>query len=202
GTPFVYQGEEIGMTNPDYNSIEEYRDVESKNYYNILMGEGKEEKEVIEVLKAKSRDNGRSPMQWNGDENGGFTTGKPWIATASNYSDINVSRALEDKTSIFYYYKKLISLRKNKEIIAEGSYKPILEEDDKVFGYIRDYKGERLIVLSNFYGQEAFIDLSKELFQEYKLIEPIIFNYQKAPELKESMVLRPFEAVAFYLVNN
>ncbi|WP_426348777.1 alpha,alpha-phosphotrehalase [Alloiococcus sp. CFN-8] len=201
GTPFIYQGEEIGMTNPHYNTIDKYKDVESKNYYNILMEEGRDEKEVIEVLKAKSRDNGRTPMQWSSDKNGGFTNGEPWIAVSSNYNEVNVAKALEDKASIFYYYKKLISLRKDKAIIAEGSYTPILEDNTKVFGYIRDYKEERLIVLNNFYGQEASVVLDKSFYEGFNVKAPIIFNYPEDPELKEAMVLRPFEAVAFYLVN-
>ena len=112
GTPYIYQGEEIGMTNPKFESIEQYRDVESLNIYNIKLEEGLSKEEIIGILKQKSRDNSRTPMQWNEEMNSGFTTSTPWISVAENYKEINVEKALEDKESVFYHYKKLIELRK------------------------------------------------------------------------------------------
>src|SRR5690625_2514530 len=108
GTPYIYQGEEIGMTNPNFSKIEEYRDVESLNAYKNLQKEGKTEEEIIGILQQKSRDNGRTPMQWSAREQAGFTTGTPWIDVADNYPEINTENALEDPTSIFYHYQKLI----------------------------------------------------------------------------------------------
>lgn len=113
GTPYIYQGEEIGMTNPNFHSIEQYRDVESLNIYDIKQEEGLSKEEIIEILKQKSRDNSRTPMQWNEEVNSGFTTSTPWISVAENFKEINVGKALEDKESVFYHYKKLIELRKN-----------------------------------------------------------------------------------------
>ena len=105
GTPYIYQGEEIGMTNPNFESIEQYRDVESLNIYDIKLEEGLSKEEIIGILKQKSRDNSRTPMQWNEDVNSGFTTSTPWISVAENFKEINVEKALEDKESVFYYYK-------------------------------------------------------------------------------------------------
>ena len=112
GTPYIYQGEEIGMTNPKFESIEQYRDVESLNIYDIKREEGLSKEEIIGILKQKSRDNSRTPMQWNEEMNSGFTTSTPWISVAENFTEINVEKALEDKESVFYHYKKLIELRK------------------------------------------------------------------------------------------
>ena len=105
GTPYIYQGEEIGMTNPNFESIEQYRDVESLNIYDIKLEEGLSKEEIIGILKQKSRDNSRTPMQWNEEVNSGFTTSTPWISVAENFKEINVEKALEDKESVFYYYK-------------------------------------------------------------------------------------------------
>jgi trehalose-6-phosphate hydrolase len=113
GTPYIYQGEEFGMSNPYFDSIDQYRDVESINYYNILKAKGVEEDKILQILRSKSRDNSRTPMQWNNEENGGFTTGTPWISLGKSYKYINAKNAVEDKMSVFYHYKKLISLRKN-----------------------------------------------------------------------------------------
>ncbi|EGT4137296.1 alpha,alpha-phosphotrehalase, partial [Clostridium perfringens] len=163
GTPYVYQGEEIGMTNPNFESIEDYRDVESINYFNILKEEGIDEKEIMEILKSKSRDNSRTPVQWNEEKNAGFTTGTPWINIANNYREINVERALENKDSVFYHYKKLIELRKNEDVIAYGDYIQLLEEHPKVYAYERNYNDEKLLVINNFYGEACLVDLSKEI---------------------------------------
>ena len=111
GTPYIYQGEEFGMTNPYFDSIEEYRDVESLNYYNILKEQGETEEDILEILRSKSRDNSRTPIQWNSKENAGFTVGTPWIPVSKMYKVINAEKALVNKDSVFYHYKMLISLR-------------------------------------------------------------------------------------------
>jgi len=137
GTPYIYQGEEIGMTNPHFKSIEQYRDVESLNHYQILQDKGMTKEQALMILDVHSRDNSRTPMQWDDSINAGFTTGTPWIQTADNYTEINVKNSLEDKDSIFYYYQKLIQLRKNYNVIAYGDIKPLLREDKRVFAYER-----------------------------------------------------------------
>ncbi len=200
GTPYVYQGEEIGMTNPGFESIEEYRDVESINYFNILKEEGIDEKEIMEILKSKSRDNSRTPVQWNEEKNAGFTTGTPWINIANNYREINVERALENKDSVFYHYKKLIELRKNEDVIAYGDYIQLLEEDSKVYAYERNYNGEKLLVINNFYGEEYLVDLSKEIegLENYNK-SILISNYKDSTLDLLNLKLRPYESIVYKL---
>ena len=200
GTPYVYQGEEIGMTNPGFESIEEYRDVESINYFNILKEEEIDEKEIMEILKSKSRDNSRTPVQWNEEKNAGFTTGTPWINIANNYREINVERALENKDSVFYHYKKLIELRKNEDVIAYGDYIQLLEEDPKVYAYERNYNGEKLLVINNFYGEEYLVDLSKEIegLENYNK-SILISNYKDSTLDLLNLKLRPYESIVYKL---
>ncbi|MBI6039669.1 alpha,alpha-phosphotrehalase [Clostridium perfringens] len=200
GTPYVYQGEEIGMTNPGFESIEEYRDVESINYFNILKEEGIDEKEIMEILKSKSRDNSRTPVQWNEEKNAGFTTGTPWINISNNYREINVERALENKDSVFYHYKKLIELRKNEDVIAYGDYIQLLEEDPKVYAYERNYNGEKLLVINNFYGEEYLVDLSKEIegLENYNK-SILISNYKDSTLDLLNLKLRPYESIVYKL---
>ena len=198
GTPYIYQGEEIGMTNPNFETIKEYRDVESINYYEILKKDGIDEKEILEILKAKSRDNSRTPIQWNDSENAGFTTATPWIPIAKNYKEINAKNVLNDRSSIFYYYKKLISLRKEYDIISDGSFKMILKEDKNVFAYLREYKNQKLIVLNNFYAKEAEIELDKNLL-EAKEIKLIISNYEEEKDLSSNIKLKPYESLVYLL---
>ena len=200
GTPYVYQGEEIGMTNPGFESIEEYRDVESINYFNILKEEGIDEKEIMEILKSKSRDNSRTPVQWNEEKNAGFTTGTPWINIANNYREINVERALENKDSVFYHYKKLIELRKNEDVIAYGDYIQLLEDHPKVYAYERNYNGEKLLVINNFYGEECLVDLSKEIegLENYNK-SILISNYKDSTLDLLNLKLRPYESIVYKL---
>ena len=200
GTPYIYQGEEIGMTNPNFQSIEDYRDVESINYYNILKDKGINEKDIIKILNSKSRDNSRTPMQWNEDINGGFTKGNPWIKVNDNYEDINVKKALEDKDSIFYHYKKLIQLRKEYDIIAYGEYQPILEEDKSIFAYIRRYKDEMLLVISNFYDKEKKVDLSEFVDQNKYKTNILISNYKDSSKDMKNIHLRAYESIVYHLV--
>jgi trehalose-6-phosphate hydrolase len=198
GTPYIYQGEEIGMTNPHFDKIELYKDVESINYYNILKGEGKPEEEIIKILGSKSRDNARTPVQWNGTKNAGFTTGEPFISVSDNYSEINVEKALEDTDSIFYHYKRLIELRKEYDVIAYGDFKPILEEDSQIFAYVRYYNEEKLLVINNFYGKHTIFNLPEglNLQGEPKIL---LSNYSDTVNNIEELRLRPYEAVVFYI---
>ena len=192
GTPYIYQGEEIGMTNPHFKSIEQYRDVESLNHYQILQDKGMTKEQALMILDVHSRDNSRTPMQWDDSINAGFTTGTPWIQTADNYTEINVKNSLEDKDSIFYYYQELIQLRKNYDVIAYGDIKPLLREDKRVFAYERDYKGQKLIVICNFYPTTYEIELPYDL-SNYKCI---LNNYKNEAKAKK-IALKPYETLVY-----
>lgn len=192
GTPYIYQGEEIGMTNPHFKSIEQYRDVESLNHYQILQDKGMTKEQALMILDVHSRDNSRTPMQWDDSINAGFTTGTSWIQTADNYTEINVKNSLEDKDSIFYYYQKLIQLRKNYDVIAYGDIKPLLREDKRVFAYERNYKGQKLIVICNFYPTTYEIELPYDL-SNYKCI---LNNYKNEAKAKK-IALKPYETLVY-----
>jgi len=192
GTPYIYQGEEIGMTNPHFKSIEQYRDVESLNHYQILQDKGMTKEQALMILDVHSRDNSRTPMQWDDSINAGFTTGTPWIQTADNYTEINVKNSLEDKDSIFYYYQKLIQLRKNYDVIAYGDIKPLLREDKRVFAYERNYKSQKLIVICNFYPTTYEIELPYDL-SNYKCI---LNNYKNEAKAKK-IALKPYETLVY-----
>lgn len=198
GTPYIYQGEEFGMTNPYFDTIEEYRDVESINYYNILKEQGESEADILEILRSKSRDNSRTPIQWNSEENAGFTTGTPWIPVAKSYKEINAENALKDKESIFYHYKKLISLRKEYDVISKGNFNMILEDNNKVLGYTRNYENKTLVVLNNFYGEEAKIDIPSQLLENNN-VKVLISNYSNEVKLNKEMTLRPYESIVYYI---
>lgn len=163
GTPYIYQGEEIGMTNLYLNSIEDYRDVESLNAYQIMKAEGRSENEILKVLQDKSRDNSRSPVQWDDSMHAGFTTNEPWIKVADNYQQINVEKALKDENSIFYTYQKLIKLRHERDIITYGEVKPLLEEHKQLFVYERTLGNQVLFVVANFSEEPAELPVSFDL---------------------------------------
>lgn len=199
GTPYIYQGEEIGMTNPYFDKIEDYRDVESIQYYHILKDKGISHDRIMAILQSKSRDNARTPMQWNCEDNGGFTTGKPWISINPNYKDINVEKALKDKDSIFYHYKELIRLRKEYNIISHGSFIPLYEEDDQIFAYMRSYEGERLLVINNFYKEETIFELPKKIDLEGSKMKILISNYKDSSEDIKNLILRPYESIVYHI---
>lgn len=193
GTPYIYQGEEIGMTNAHFTDINQYVDVESLNYFKILKKQGIDEGEIYKVLQERSRDNSRTPMQWDDSKNAGFSEGEPWISVNPNYKEINVLNSLNDENSTFYHYKKLISLRKQYDVIAYGNYAPILEDNDSVFSYKREYMNESLIVINNFFENEVEIKLGIEELEKYKCI---ITNYDER-DLQSVFTLKPYESIAF-----
>ncbi|MBJ7995727.1 alpha,alpha-phosphotrehalase [Bacillus mycoides] len=197
GTPYIYQGEEIGMTNPKFESIEQYRDVESLNIYDIKLEEGLSKKEIIGILKQKSRDNSRTPMQWNGDINSGFTTSTPWISVAENYKEINVEKALEDNESVFYHYKKLIELRKTYDVITKGKYAVLDENDPKIWAYTRTVNNEALLVINNFYGEEIVYSAPVHVQLEGMKQEVLLSNYKDSGEDITSLSLRPYESIVY-----
>ena len=185
GTPYIYQGEEIGMTNAGYTSIDQYRDVESTNYFAILRAEGKSEEEALHIIGERSRDNGRTPMQWDASEFAGFTAGESWLGIPANHSYINVESEEKDDDSILAYYKKLVQLRKEHEIIADGDIRFLETGTDDVIAYERTLGDEKLTVYCNLRGHEVpFADLVKG--------EILITNYA-AEELKDN-ALKPYEA--------
>ena len=163
GTPFVYQGEELGMTNPGFDAIEQYRDVETLNIYRLKRDAGESEASSMAAIMQKSRDNGRTPMQWNTQANAGFSSGEPWIGVAANAAQINVDSQRDDPDSVLHHYRALIALRRHEPLIQEGVYCELLQDHPQVWAYLREGHGERLLVLNNFYGQPCDIQLPESV---------------------------------------
>lgn len=193
GTPFIYQGQEIGMTNVKFDSIEDYRDVSAKNMYRIDTAQGKSHEAVMQEIWVNGRDNSRTPMQWNAGEGAGFTTGEPWIKLNPNYKQINVEQAMQDPNSVYHYYKKMIELRKQDELIIYGTYDLLLPEHEQVYAYTRSYNDEQLLVVVNMFDKEVQIELPETL--EEQRFELILANLEQADHsLSLSMQLQPFES--------
>ncbi|CJL35468.1 alpha,alpha-phosphotrehalase [Streptococcus pneumoniae] len=192
GTPYIYMGEEIGMIDPDYDSMADYVDVESLNAYQMLLEEGKSQQEAFQIIQAKSRDNSRIPMQWDTSENAGFSTGTPWLKVGKSYKDINVEN--EIKGLIFTFYQDLIRLRKEMPIISEGNYKPAFEDSKQVYAFERQFEDQKLLVLNNFYAKEVKIDLPA-VYQNGQIL---ISNYEDA-EVSEKILLKPYQTLAIYV---
>jgi len=199
GTPYIYQGEEIGMTNPDFDDISKYRDVESLNIYEMKWGEGMSNEGIIGILQQKSRDNSRTPMQWNEEENAGFTTNTPWISVADNYKKVNVKKALEDKQSIFYHYKRLIKLRKKYDVITKGKYEIIDVNHPNIWAYTRTLDNEVLLVVNNFYGETLTYFVPDEVQLTGMKQEVLLSNYEDSSEDIRNLVLRPYESIVYRL---
>ncbi|MRG86319.1 alpha,alpha-phosphotrehalase [Salinibacillus xinjiangensis] len=199
GTPYIYQGEEFGMTNPHFSKIDDYRDVESLNIYKQLKEEGKSEEEIIQILQQKSRDNSRTPVQWNDSKHAGFTKGEPWIHVASNYETINAEKAVNDRNSIFYHYQKLIKLRKTYDVITTGDYQLILKDHDQIFAYVRNGDGERLLVVNNFYADKVEFELPSQLSFSSDKSSIILSNYEDSPTDFQRMTLRPYESIVYHI---
>jgi trehalose-6-phosphate hydrolase len=199
GTPYIYQGEEIGMTNPYFDKIEDYRDVESLNIFKLKKAEGMSEEEILKILQSKSRDNSRTPVQWTQDKHGGFTKGTPWINVAANYPDINVANALEDDNSVFYHYKKLIELRKKYEVITYGDYELIHEEHPEIFAYLRNGEKEKLLVISNFYDKNTVFVLPDHVDVSGLHAEVLLTNYPEASKDFKRVELKPYESIVYFL---
>lgn len=193
GTPFIYQGEELGMVNPDYQSMDEYVDVESKNAYQELLDKGMSKDEAFAIIKAKSRDNSRVPMHWDDSKYAGFSQVKPWLLP-THQDEINVKKELAEG-EVFAFYQKLIALRKQEAVISAGGFREILPDDQQVFAYVRELDGEKLVVFNNFYGKEAVISVPSDL-QECGQI--LLDNYQRELScLPGELSLRPYESLAF-----
>jgi oligo-1,6-glucosidase/glucan 1,6-alpha-glucosidase len=198
GTPYIYQGEEIGMTNVKYESIDDYNDLEILNFYRDNIKKGYTHEEMMEAIWKNGRDNARTPMQWDDTKNAGFTTGEPWLRVNPNYKEINVENALKDSDSIFYYYKKLIQLRKENDIIIYGDYQLLLEDDEQIFSYTRTLDDEMLLIIVNFYEEKVEFVLPEEITFDSK--ELLISNYKvDEGESINKLELRPYEARVYKL---
>lgn len=193
GTPYVYQGEEIGMTNAGFTSLEQYRDVESLNHYHILRARGLHEDSVYDILRVHSRDNARTPMQWDASTHGGFTTAKPWLSVNPNHTRINAATQVGDPDSVFSHYRKLIALRKQYDVIAYGDFAPLDETHPSVLAYTRQLDGEQLVVVNNFYRTEADWTCPINLDGFTCLLS----NYPDAA-VQTKLHLRPYESLVLY----
>ena len=191
GTPYIYMGEEIGMIDPDYNSMDDYVDVESINAYQMLLDQGKSPEQAFKIIQAKSRDNSRTPMQWDASENAGFSTATPWLKAGKSYPTINVEN--EKNGPIFTFYQELIRLRKKLPIISEGDYRAAYHESNKVYAFERLLNGEQLLVLNNFFPEEVAIELLDNYAQGHILIS----NYPDS-KLGKTITLKPYQATAIW----
>ena len=192
GTPYIYQGEEIGMTNRFISSIDEVDDIESRNMYHERLEQGYSKEEILNAINVKGRDNARTPVQWDSSEHAGFTTGEPWLAVQPNYTSINVEQAVSDKESVFHTYKQLIQLRKDHPAIVWGDYTLLLPDHPTVFAYERRYQGERWVVVANISDEKQQVSLG-DMPNEYDVMAT---NYNRSAVDWRSVDLNPYEAVA------
>ncbi|WP_335872414.1 glycoside hydrolase family 13 protein [Bacillus sp. 2205SS5-2] len=195
GTPYIYQGEELGMTNIQFDSIEDYRDIETINMYKEKVSEGINPEELMKPIHTKSRDNARTPMQWDASMHSGFTQGTPWIAVNPNYSQINAEAAIKDEDSVFYYYQKLIQLRKQYDIIPYGSFELLHEEDPALFVYTRQLEDEKLLVLCNVSGESHDVSIPSE----FETAELLIGNEKETSLVSECITLGAWEARVYHI---
>ena len=193
GTPYIYQGEELGMTNIRLEDINDYRDIELLNMYKDRISKGYTHEEIMESIYAKGRDNGRTPMQWDNSENAGFTTGTPWLAINKNYTEVNAKQCLEDENSIFHHYRKLINIRKNNDTIIYGDYTLLCPEDKNIFAYIRELNKDKILVVCNFYDKEVTFSFDGD----FNHADILLSNYKDSSTLIEKLSLRPYEAIIY-----
>lgn len=194
GTPYIYQGEEIGMTNVRFDSIDDYQDIESLNLYYERTAAGVPHEQMMEGIYENGRDNARTPMQWNSDVNAGFSTARPWLKVNPNYTGINVQAALNDPDSVFFHYQKLIKLRKELPIMTYGQYIPLLDDHPDVFAYLRAQDDQRILVINNFSAKKIALPLPAEI--QGIQGKCLISNYQPHQDLAETITLQPYESFA------
>jgi oligo-1,6-glucosidase len=188
GTPYVYQGEELGMTNVAFTSIEEFRDIEARNHYRSAVGRGEDPQAVLAAM-AHHRDNARTPMQWDGSPNAGFTAGTPWIAVNPNHTTINAEAARADERSVFHHYRTLIELRHTSAIVVDGDFTMVLPDHPDVYAFTRSLDGETWLVLGNFSGRQQPLDG----LDDWAGAEVVLANVDDTPSVRDG--LRPWEAV-------
>ena len=191
GSPYIYQGEEIGTPNPYYHTIEQYQDVESQNMFRILCSQGMSEEKALAILAQKSRDNSRTPMQWNNSAHAGFTTGTPWLEVGTSYKEVNVEAEIASDNSVFAFYQQLIKLRQSLPIIAKGDYHDLAPDNTQVFCYERHYQEQRLTILGNFYGEPCTYSLKEHG-------ELLVNNYSDYQEVNGEIILKPYQVLVFY----
>ncbi|WP_409291784.1 glycoside hydrolase family 13 protein [Peribacillus sp. SCS-37] len=197
GTPFIYQGQEIGMTNVKFDSIADYDDVGMKNYYRIETAKGRPHEEIMEIIWKNGRDNSRTPMQWNTELNGGFTSGIPWMKSNPNYADINVEAQKQDSDSIYHFYKRMIELRKKHEVLVYGDYELLHESHPAVYAYTRSLDGKTILVVCNFGKSEYSVG-----FPDFagRSTELLLSNYKdRGPELQGPLELEPYETCVYLI---
>ncbi|MDU0323703.1 MULTISPECIES: alpha-glucosidase [Clostridium] len=199
GTPYIYQGEEIGMTNVAFEKLSDYKDIEILNAYeDLVVKKGRSHEEMMQGIYDRGRDNARTPMQWNDSENGGFTLGTPWIKVNPNYKSINVEEEINNEDSILNYYKKLIKIRKDNEIVVYGKYDLLLEESEEIYSYMRTLNNERLLVICSFSKEETTFNLPSEVVYNSKKL--LIGNYDVCiDEQLENIKLRPYECRVYII---
>ncbi|WP_310550307.1 glycoside hydrolase family 13 protein [Paenibacillus glufosinatiresistens] len=198
GTPFIYQGEEIGMTNVKFDSIDDYDDVSMRNWYRMGREEGKTHEELMPVIWTNGRDNSRTPMQWDDSDNGGFTCGTPWMKVNPNYREINVAKDLADPDSIYHYYKKMIALRKASPVAVYGRYELLLSEHPQIYAYTRTLDGVRWLVITNLTAENAVFKLPVKI--RFSTVKLLLSNYgEPAGDRFRELPLRPYEALIYEL---
>ncbi|WP_105634852.1 glycoside hydrolase family 13 protein [Cronobacter dublinensis] len=197
GTPYIYQGEEIGMTNVRYSTIDEYRDIESLNFYRELIAGGLTHDEMMTGIYANGRDNARTPMQWDDSPHGGFSTGMPWLGVNPNYREINVAQALAEPDSILWHYQKLVALRKQHPILVYGDYQMLFAEHPEVFAWVRRYESDTLLVINNFFGNHLTLPIPEAMQAWHG--ECLISNYAPRDQLAVSLELQPYESFALLI---
>ncbi|MUH95985.1 alpha,alpha-phosphotrehalase [Aliivibrio fischeri] len=197
GTPYIFQGEEIGMTNVAFDTLEEYKDIETLNFYRVKTESGVSHESMMKGIHANSRDNARTPMHWDNSDNAGFTQGTPWIKLNPNYPEINVAAALEDKNSIFYHYQKLIALRKQNPVIVYGDFIPLFETHSAVFAYERRDADQHLVVLNNFSAEPQTLALPEHIAN--RSVECLISNLEPTTQLGSELILAPYQSLVLAL---
>ncbi|NJJ39588.1 alpha-glucosidase [Paenibacillus sp. 7028] len=196
GTPYIYQGEEIGMTNAAFESIEDYMDIETQNIYKERKAVGFREEDIMESLYMKARDNARTPMQWSNVKNAGFSSGKPWMKLNPNYPSVNVESALYDSDSVFYHYQKLIKIRKQNYTLIYGTYR-LLDSEPNIYAYERILENKKLLIVCNFYEPEATFSYSPE---SHSAVNILISNYSHSSSDLKNITLRPYEAIIYEII--
>ncbi|MUK61577.1 alpha,alpha-phosphotrehalase [Aliivibrio fischeri] len=197
GTPYIFQGEEIGMTNVAFDTLAEYKDIETLNFYRVKTESGVSHESMMKGIHANSRDNARTPMHWDNSDNAGFTQGTPWIKLNPNYPEINVAAALEDKNSIFYHYQKLIALRKQNPVIVYGDFIPLFETHSAVFAYERKDNEQHFVVLNNFSAEPQTLALPEHIAN--RSVECLISNLEPTTQLGSDLTLAPYQSLVLAL---
>lgn len=193
GTPFIFQGEEIGMTNLHIKNIDELKDLEAHNIYSFLKSKGISDKDALKMVNRKTRDNARTPMQWNKEQNAGFSSGNPWIEVNPNYLEINVKKDLQDPNSIYRFYQKLLKLRNNNQVLLDGNYDLITPEDSAIFAYTRSSDKDKVVIICSFVPYKVKYELPEDFVNKNKVI---LSNYDDKEDMASNTIyLRPYEGV-------